>query len=820
MMDIDSYLAKLQEDINAKVQKSSDDIGKRLDSILSSTSLPKDAAPAERASSPEGLPRLKVDERLEDLTKTKIGTFERTYQELYLKETGRPLSFGYSDLDYSQLINTLCCALEIELNASLCPLMKTFPEDLYRGLEDYPNNKWRDKQTLGTICMMVERSRKQLEHYLDDIDTFHNKLNNIRKARNPISHTSAIGKDGFLRFYDDFQTLFNNYIDALIRIKLNLSKTKAFGNYIIDEEYINSILRELGAENRSHGQSGRATKRGIIFTDTDRLAKKYYGNNRVVDDEGNFHSLSNSVKSVLREYVYKCREIGIEYSILDVSEPAYREYMEMAGGSWIAYHKVLTGYYESNHMDGADPQGLFIIGGNDVIPMAQVLNPSYSLFKRANRLEESEQSVDTDLIYAYDSSFFSLDPFDILLERMSQAKPRFYVGRLPLEDGNMATRFEDDIAGYLSRSLSAHLDGGIHLKTTPLLTACESSHNVALATVDGMPLYESPKIESYSNGRFIISPAYDLAQDVDERKHCTKLQQDADMLIFILHGSRNGGEPNYYGQGYERRNFMPMAFTPKLFDAAAARVIAAICCYGARFIGYQRSDSSLLKGIYGNLLLFMGASRSAYGNFDPQGEERDNPECFKATTAEIVLRYYCKLLLAGVSAGEALVMAKQIYIKRHSSNDFPCCIETTVLEFNLFGDPLLYLKPIADYDEELPEAIVSKEQASRLSREYTFTTVYDSQTDANGSSQSSLLDRIRGMVDGNLADIHNVISEKLYRKIGVEPRRLNLIKKYESTDGGKGYCAFYCDGSNPEYDYSVVVQMDDKYQIINKYYKL
>ena len=73
------------------------------------------------------------------------------------------------------------------------------------------------------------------------------------------------------------------------------------------------------------------------------------------------------------------------------------------------------------------------------------------------------------------------------------------------------------------------------------------------------------------------------------------------------------------------------------------------------------------------------------------------------------------------------------------------------------------------------------------------TVVMRSQKENGGTK--SLLEEVRGRVDGNLRMIHDTITKQLYQQLGVEPRDLYSVEHFETTDAEghpeKGYLYNY-----------------------------
>ena len=231
----------------------------------------------------------------------------------------------------------------------------------------------------------------------------------------------------------------------------------------------------------------------------------------------------------------------------------------------------------------------------------------------------------------------------------------------------------------------------------------------------------------------------------------------------------------------DRERIMPAVFSPKLIDKdTSIKSIAGVCCYGARFIDYARCDSTLLTAIHKDTLLFYGSSRIAYGPFDDILDNVGGKLCLALGQ----MREYLKLLFAGVPAGEALTRAKVKFLA--GCDDVDECVKTTILEFNLFGDPLLYMQPMVRLTkEDSPRNIPVYIHNERDDR--TYQDVYNA--DAKEQSRS-LLERIRGMVDRNLEGIHKQISEQLYRQYSLKPRDLFIVKRFKDGNGKEGYS--YC----------------------------
>ena len=267
-----------------------------------------------------------------------------------------------------------------------------------------------------------------------------------------------------------------------------------------------------------------------------------------------------------------------------------------------------------------------------------------------------------------------------------------------------------------------------------------------------------------------------------------KAVSTSDMLIFFLHGGYNPSLPEYSGdavlrnpESKDEERISPAAFTPNLLETENTNIkcIAAVSCYGARFINYARTDSTLLTSIHKDTLLFYGSSRIAYGPFDDSLDYLGGKLCWSL----VQMREYLKNLYSGIPAGEAINRAKIKYLSTLDKLDDAS--KTTILEFNLFGDPLLHIEKMIDLPEDESYNTSDFVFDEKLERQYN--TVY--QKDSKNSN-ISLLDRIKGMVDRNLEGIHKQIADQLYRQHSLKPRELYTVRNFKNGYGDEGYS--YC----------------------------
>lgn len=828
---LDEFYRSLDDSVN--------NIFKDADNLLTDGTGNEAPSPIQQTDTPteqeaQTMPGLVRDERLEDRTMSRIGTFEKIYNEIYESQTKSPITFGYADLDYSVLVTLLSSCLEIELNASIYKKIQQIRKNdpSYKATRDTDINYNQSTQTLGSFILIISKFEKELKPYLDDPRGFAKVLSKISTYRNNAAHTSATSKNQFLKFYQIFSWLFNSYIVKLMNLKASLKSSSftysTFGNPDFDQEEQEYLKKITGCQNLDRFTQKEPTtvddqpeecrhaagesRNGLIFTNCKQLAIKYFGSNSTSNPDVERQIVSH-IKKRMEEYADACSEFGIHYSILDVSQ--FDPFLDKTQG-WKAYLKLLDRYCDQHGISSeGTPWGLFIIGGDDVIPMPLVNNPTYTLPEEMESADEPNKDVDTDLFYSYRSDQIALDEkLNVDLNKLFTCNPRFLVGRLPLENDYMETRFEQDIENYFARSIDTYRKGGIHIKTFPLVTSCESSKKVAQYMTSNIPLMPVKPIWGYVENNIIISPPYavsDAAADTfsQEAKYCLSNQLSADMLVFILHGSDLPTVHEYLGEAKNRQKHT-IGFSADMFSACNAQCVAGICCFGAKYIGYRRSYSALLQAIYNRTLIFMGSSRSAYGYFDCH---LDLPHASTPIfAAEVFMRYYLACLLSGICAAEALMKAKIMYIdyaNRNKGTEKSQPAGLTLLEFNLYGDPFQKVIPIMQ-DYHIPDvksndrehefsvrpqsnSIMSGNElkingiVDCLSEKRTYSTLYCSE---HAPSQGTG-NEVRELVDQNFKMIHNLFTKNLYNELGVPPRELYSMQKYTSSTGQEGYSLLY-----------------------------
>lgn len=757
---------------------------------------------------------------LEEETKTKIRTFEHVYQKAYEEETKRPLvsTFGMktSVEDFSPLIMSLSSALEIELDKSVLSLMrKIYGKDYVFEEQELKVELCKQGTLRGyQYCIFHDlKKKKELQkHGLDNGWECAKALNGIIQKRNKSGHKGVIGQSSFYDFYDAIYDFFNQYMGDLIEVKNNCKK-KAIGSLF--STFSLSDETKITSEVEQKKEFVPIYKKGIILTDTLKLAHKLF-DSETFTYNGILLPTQQIVENILKEYIQLMSEVGIVYDLLDVCH-----YTDVESGKWQSYARCLNNYRDKNYPQCyKEKMGLFIIGGNDVVPMPQIVNPFFmeegldenSSRAMADASEKrellSDRTLDTDMLYAYSNQYSCLlnckqeVDYDILLK----CEPLFWVGRLPLEEGVVSplnpnkSSFEEFVS-YFNRSYTNYVENlldtgslGINIKKH-VTTTCESTQIAVERMLEGIP-FEEDVHHGYIQEKKYVSPKLNLlVPDIQWGSYMNAIKE-ADMLTFFLHGSNLPSNYCYYGQSKEMDEGY-IAFNPSLLLSSNVKVISGVCCWGARFIGYPKVQSALLTAMYSSTLLFVGSSRTAVGVFDNALYNVPNMDI---AFSELLLKYYLNYLLQGYDAGEALGRAKMDYIRTEKFSRLDAL--ATMLEFNLFGDPLLSVQPVL---ERKPVVVESDWTVSSVSCGLfrSYQQVYDSQK----KESHSILDRVRGLVDQRLLEVRKKVTELLYRDYNINPQSLSAIHSFQSQGGEQGY-RFCFHEKNEYYNNNRIVDTD------------
>ena len=472
------------------------------------------------------------------------------------------------------------------------------------------------------------------------------------------------------------------------------------------------------------------------------------------------------IRKILKAYIEARSQQGIFYSIVDVScyEPklavnqvAGRVYQLVPEDDWKVYQRLLTDQYTyDTETDGKNVRYLFIIGGNDIIPMPELphyINPG--------------ETIDSDLPYSF---LYGKQTLKMLADHTLLAKPQMmHAGRLPVSPDMDISCFE----AYLKRVIQV-ADQGIDFSGIYGQLIC---------------FVPSPSDdETYIYDSLVLTP------DVTRTNIGQFFHPEASIYYFNMHGSDAPGMAGFYGI-QNGRNIEGITPT-ELGSVRKPNVVVTEACYGARFIQKNAKESMLVSSINNQTVLFLGASRVAYGCTDDLLKNKQCP----LIQADIMAGVFMHTLCMGYTAGEALILARKALL---STLDISNSHLVTLTEFNLFGDPALSIFSEYENESEEEESVASPILCAHAEC-IEVRTVYDC------SGSGSLLDRLRQSVDRNMQEIIDYINQELYTVYGIKPRSLTRAFEIRSASGRKSMLYQFAGNHGNE----ILVSMNGKHQII------
>ena len=494
--------------------------------------------------------------------------------------------------------------------------------------------------------------------------------------------------------------------------------------------------------------------KGILFTHIPNLARKL--------------SVSQQdITELLKSYIKLKAEQGVLYRLADagVEQKGFFSKRSLDQNSpWYEYADILKQIHDEETRKREEPSTfLFIIGGDDIIPMPAL--PHYL----GDKASDPDKKIDTDLLYAYPYGAKMNDA--IRSGEIFFYDALFYVGRLPLATDAVY----QDLAGYLQRVVEnpvIEIDAGYGqcdphwMKVTAKVTNRMNREQL-------FPSYK-PLPKEILYGQLFLTP------EVDHKIIGQVFNTNAQLFFFNLHGS--AAKDTFYFLGQSTKN--PEDWRVAIFPAAIAaceqpNIIVSEACYGARFIGFDKEHSMLLTAMSTNTLIYLGASRVAYGQPDPH--EENSPVLMN--NADVITGEFVNNMLDGLPAGAALFEAKRIM---HRTSEIGPVESTTLVEFNLFGDPTLF--------------IMNKKmnKASKPATNTNIGTLINPTTAScklenvpipieEETKPMSLLAQVRAQVDANIAEIQSKINDQLYKEWGISPRKPISMSRTTSVSGQKGY---------------------------------
>ena len=508
---------------------------------------------------------------------------------------------------------------------------------------------------------------------------------------------------------------------------------------------------------------------GIIFTNVKLLALKLGTNEK-------------AIVSLLEDFIVKKQSSGVFYQLVDVGNYTYlksnvlkqAKTVHLDGGSdlW-DYMDILMDIHDYEH-DNSYPESqyLFIIGGDDIIPMPRIRH------YLADMEEWSDKDIETDMLYAYPYSPDMRSKMET--QEIFVYDQLFHVGRLPM--GTDTTL--DDFSGYLNRCI-AWSEKGIPMQRAYI--QCDPNWKRMTATasrvlLEGGWLRNLGQLpaEKYFHG-MILSPGFqtnDISQVFD---------REASLFFFNLHGSNVKGYRGYLGEFYPQtkpRRFAEVVMPEHLNTCRFPNVIFSGACYGARFIGKDRWHSMLLSSIYRSTLLFIGSSRTAMG-----GREQNTPHTYASIAlGDVMTKGFLDTLMSGKTAGEALLEGRKLCYGQHEGDPK---YAMTIVEFNLFGDPTLFLS-VPNSMNNASHSKMTDASVCRIAESRECGCIMEKVSMPSDISSLSILERVRRKVDENIIRIHDSIGHQLYQMYGMEPRQASSVYRMKYADGTRDLSFNYC----------------------------
>lgn len=521
----------------------------------------------------------------------------------------------------------------------------------------------------------------------------------------------------------------------------------------------------------------------IIFTNISLLSKE-------------LKTEPQAVKELLNSFIEIKKKAKILYTLIDVGDYTYHKSGLFSSAKKVSlnqkstlweYMEILMDVYKHHE---TRPEYLFIIGSNNVIPMPSV--------KHYVANDKNDDSIDTDILYSYPYGSNMLP----LLENQEIFKQEqlFNVGRLPFgSDSDI-----NDLYSYLQRDV----DYTFGIPFTQAYGQCDPnwknvSTKVASLILPFMRNFDGRLADQYYYNRIILSPM------IDEGNVEQIFDTDSSLYFYNLHGGKAIKVRGYAGAPRGERCTRMVLQPEHMRTAQQPNIVVCEACYGARFIALDKHHSMLLSSIHNNTMTFLGSSRVAWGCTD---QENTTPQNARLSNADIMAFTFMWALTEGYSTGQAIFLARENVLKNSKPGNPISAL--TVVEFNLFGDPLIFIdlnknKALQhEYKSISKSAFVDECVNTKCSVKYI----------KEGEEKGSLLELVRSATDANIAHLRNTIEKELYNSFGLTPRPAESTFKISYSDGSEEY-NFKYKSSEPESDiatyYLVTIDSDGNIKEIN-----
>lgn len=495
----------------------------------------------------------------------------------------------------------------------------------------------------------------------------------------------------------------------------------------------------------------------IILTNIELLAKK-------------MQVSTATIKELLEAFISIKKDLGITYHLVNAGNYTYAK-KGILGNKRVSldcnskiheYTDILMDFKYNEINNGREtPMYLFIIGGDDIIPMPNIRN--YIVYNEANK------TIDTDILYTYDCGQNALTQLES--KEIFKNRPEFHVGRLPF--GNVATY--DDLFNYLQRDINVTYG----IKIEDAYSQCDPNwknvtSKIAFHSLLGKQLrnLDGQLGDEYYYNRIMLSPMVHI-DNVNQ-----VFDTNASIYYFNLHGGNK--TPFYFGAAQGTNNIYRVLSPVHIATSKEPNVIVSEACYGAQFIGLDKENSMMLSAINSCTMNFLGSSRASLGMGDGNST---SPANVSISYADIIAYSFIRTMIEdSCTMGEAIYRARKNVFSNYSASDPKAAL--TVVEFNLFGDPTLFMvEPGKSID------LQGKEITSYIENDDVVTsTVEEINSEKQDSSYiSSLLRQVREAVDENIKQMHEKIGKHLYEFYGIKPRPADNIFRIKYGNGIEEY---------------------------------
>lgn len=585
------------------------------------------------------------------------------------------------------------------------------------------------------------------------------------------------------------------------------------GTYLIEDSTpktgSSSAQTQHGPENPSPSPVSVENPAGTTNTKDVRIFEKYgfiLTNISAVAEKLNVSH--DAVLTEIEAFIEGKKRFGVCYKLLDVGDYAFRcssrRVHLTTKNSVIDFLDILLDAHNDEVRRGApESTYLFIIGGHEIIPMP-LATPRY-----VTACGLDDRTVNSDLLYAspYGKDAYEAFSWDALFFKYDML---FMPARLPLaEDSSLA-----DLSNYFNRALA----NGNGIKLECAYAQCDPHWKRMSSEVTSdlrhcrlFPTYTEKIPPSLFFNDIFLTPDICFENETLYKV----FNKGANLYFFNLHGCSLSESPAYVGQSVSDEDLWVAGMLPQaLMYCSEPNIVVTGACFGGRFFASEKqeqrdlpkSQSMVQAAMSSKTLLFLGASRTAFGGMETATQ-------VPIEHGDVMSLCFFHNLLRGKDAGTSLLEARREFFRHKLLS--PASL-MTVTEFNLFGDPTLTVRHHGTPTSQLPSRHGTPlKDSSRSLAPRDAAIGFKEEKLSTENTSGSLLDHIRASVNANLAQIRDTITQKLYNMYGVKPRKLSSMFKVKYEDGREHLLLNYELTGNKEVDNQMLVFADSQGNIVS-----